>query len=79
MPDAEVEEVAAQHPAALEGQDLESRRQRAQLLSSQRLPPRKTETMLLRHPPRLRPPSLRNCSFTLLRIDEGDRAAGSEW
>ena len=62
----------AQGPAALEARDVERRRQRAQRLSSRQLPQLKAETMFLRRRrrPRLWPTTIRNCLFTLFRIED---------
>jgi hypothetical protein len=78
LPDADAADVA-QDPAALEMPDVERRQKRAHLLSNPQLPQRKPETMFLRCRPPLRPTTIRNCLFTLLRIEEADRSPGSEW
>src|ERR1700722_19562367 len=65
--DVEVADVA-QGPAAREARVAE-RRQRVQRLSSQQLPHLKAEPMFLRRRPRLWPITIRDCLFTLFRIE----------
>jgi hypothetical protein len=72
--DVEVADVA-QDPAPL-ARDGE-RRQRVQHHLSRRLPQLKPETIFLRRPARLPATTIRNCWFTLFRIDDAPNETGN--